>query len=416
MDLKISRREFLLKSLPLAGAAVGANVLAVAAGWAMHRWKVPRLFSSLWPADNPYVREARWWRVACAGVQCTLCPFQCFLPEGQRGICRVRLNQGGRLVTLVWGHPVSVHVDPIEKKPVFHLLPGSPIYSLAAVGCSLRCSFCQNWAISQTFPEEAENTTLVPYDLGLFSASGGRVMARLEQKEIAFLSPQDIVAFAKKTFCRSIAYTYSEPIVFYEYVYASARLAKEAGLKNVMVSCGYINPEPLAEAAPYFDVIKIDLKGFNENFYRKIVGGQLKFVLQTLVELKKRGVFTEIVNLVVPALNDDLGEIRLMCRWVKENLGRDVPLFFSRFHPDYRLENLPATPVETLDKARQTALAEGLHYVYIGNTPGHPGENTYCPTCGNVLIRRYGYAVLENKIGSSGLCPYDGTRIPGIWS
>ncbi len=284
---------------------------------------------------------------------------------------------------------MSVHIDPIEKKPVYHMLPGSRIFSIATVGCNLKCSFCQNWEISQCYPEEVKNPTKI-------------------------LTPEEVVAAAIANNCNSIAYTYSEPIVFYEYVLDTAKLAKEKGLKNVLVSAGYINPEPLKKLAPYFDVIKIDLKGFNKQFYRKIVGGDLEYVLAALKELKKQGVMTEIVNLVVPTLNDDMAEITKMCEWIYNNMGPDTPLFFSRFTPQYKLANLPTTPIETLEKAREIALKSGLRYVYIGNVPGHPGENTYCPKCGRVLIRRYGYAVLENNI-RKGRCVFCMEKIPGIW-
>ncbi len=350
----------------------------------------PQTVSGIFPADGTRIRQAEWSKMDCLGVQCTLCPFRCFLPEGARGICRVRINVAGRLKTLVYAQPVSVHIDPIEKKPVYHMLPGSRIFSIATVGCNLRCSFCQNWEISQSYPEEAKG----------------------EGREI--MTPRQVVDAAIESGCNSIAYTYSEPVVFYEYVIDTAKLAKEKGLRNVMVSAGYINPEPLEKLAPYFDVIKIDLKGFNERFYRKTVGGDLRYVLDTLKELKKLGVMTEVVNLIVPGLNDDMAEIKRMCEWIYSNMGPDTPVFFSRFTPQYRLGNLPATPIETLEKAREIALGTGLRYVYLGNVPGHPGENTYCPGCGRVLIRRYGYAILENNI-RDGRCVFCAEKIPGIW-
>jgi pyruvate formate lyase activating enzyme len=380
----ITRRELLLQSLRLAG------LMAVpgAAAWLMSRVPPPSTFRRLATEASPRLREARWWKTACAGVQCTLCPFQCFLPEGNRGICNVRQNVGGKLYTLVYAQPVAVHIDPIEKKPVYHLYPGSRSYSLSTVGCNLRCAFCQNWEISQAQPEHARGEPL---------------------------SPEEIVHNAMSTGCRSIAYTYAEPTVFYEYVYDTAVLAKRAGLRNVLVSAGYINPEPLAELAPLFDIVKIDLKGFNESFYRRVVKGELRFVLRTLTELKRHGVLTEVVNLVVPTLNDDPHEIAQMCRWVVRELGADTPVFFSRFTPQYRLQNLPPTPVETLERAHTIAREAGLRYVYLGNVHGHPAEHTYCPTCGRALIKRHGYVVLEYDLSPGGSCPYDGTRIPGIW-
>ncbi|MBU0547910.1 MAG: AmmeMemoRadiSam system radical SAM enzyme [Candidatus Omnitrophica bacterium] len=349
----------------------------------------PQTVSSILTIDKTRVKQADWERQDCLGVQCELCPFRCFLSEGSRGICRVRMNVAGRLRTLVYGQPVSVHIDPIEKKPVYHMLPGSRIFSIATVGCNLRCNFCQNWEISQRNPEETRE--------------GDKI-----------LTPEQVVEAAIANNCNSIAYTYSEPIVFYEYVLDIARLAKQKGLRNVLVSAGYVNREPLKKLAPYFDVIKIDLKGFNEQFYRKVVGGDLKYVLSTLKELHKLGVLTEVVNLVVPGLNDDMQEIDRMCKWIYDNLGPDTPLFFSRFSPQYKLGNLPATPIETLEKARKIAMDIGLRYVYIGNIAGHPGENTLCPSCGKMLVRRYGYTILENNI-KKGRCIFCGREIPGIW-
>ncbi|MBI2193636.1 MAG: AmmeMemoRadiSam system radical SAM enzyme [Planctomycetes bacterium] len=412
----MDRRRFLTVAGNAFAALSPAAALLLAAGGS--RWvgrsRSFRTQAHVSPSANPFVQEAQFWQSACAGVQCTLCPFECFLPEGARGLCKVRMNSGGRLVTLVYGHPVAVHVDPMEKKPVFHLLPGSLIYSLATVGCNLKCTFCQNWEISQTYPEQAESTSVVPVALKIFRTLGGRSEAQIEREVMAVLSPAQVVEAALNTRCRSVAYTYSEPTVFYEYVVETARLARQKGLRNVLVSCGYVNPQPLRQMARFFDVVKIDLKGFDETFYRRVVGGELKFVLRTLIELKRLGVLTEIVNLVVPSLNDDPRTMTTMCRWILDNLGPDVPLFFSRFAANYQLQNLPSTPIETLDRARQIALETGLHYVYLGNVPGHAGENTYCPACSRVLVRRHGYAVMENLL-TLGKCPYDDTPIPGIW-
>ncbi len=398
-----------------AACAIFTLGMGASAAWFVAAFPPPETFSRWMAVQNPAVRDAQWWRTSCAGVQCTLCPWECFLPEGARGRCKVRMNSGGRLKTLVYQAPVSVHLDPIEKKPVFHLLPGSLIYSLATVGCNLSCSFCQNWEISQRYPEQTEGRVIVPVKLNVVDAGYGRLTAQMDQKDVQTLSPEEVVKAALGTRCQSIAYTYSEPTVFFEYVLETAKLAKKKGLKNVLVSGGYIEPGPLAELAPYFDVVKIDLKGFNEKFYREVVGGELKFVLRTLLELKKHKVLTEVVNLVVPTMNDNESELREMARWIKTNLGADTPLFFSRYSPQYRLQNLPSTPVETLEKAAAIAKAEGLHYVYIGNVPGHSAESTYCPTCGQVLIRRYGYRILEHKLSPQGTCPSDGTKIPGVW-
>ena len=397
------------------GLAALTACLALAFCGLIAAYPPPGTFGALYPANNSGVRDGWFAATVCSGVQCHICPYNCFLPEGARGRCRVRINYGARIKTLVYSKPVSVHLDPIEKKPVYHLYPGSLIYSLAAPGCNLKCKACQNWEISQIWPEEAARRSVVPAALTIKADGYGRVYGELEQKEVSFFSPSDIVACALATRSKAVAYTYSEPVIFYEYMYDTARLARRAGLKNVMVSGGYINRRPLLKLLKYMDVVKIDLKGFSPEFYRDYVGGRLEPVKETLLTLKKSGTLFEVVNLVVPGLNDDGKSLAEMIDWIKTNLGADTPLFFSRFMPNYRLDNLPPTPVETLTRARAAAIKAGLKYVYVGNVPGHEGENTYCPKCGRVLVRRYGYAVLENLLSCGGRCPYDGTKIPGIW-
>ncbi|OGR74356.1 MAG: AmmeMemoRadiSam system radical SAM enzyme [Elusimicrobia bacterium GWD2_63_28] len=349
-------------------------------------------------------------------MQCRLCPYNCFLPEGARGRCKVRVNYGGKIKTLVYSQAAAVHVDPIEKKPVYHMYPGSLIYSLAAPGCNLSCKGCQNWEISQIYPEQAPAKVRVPSALEVRYLPDGRAYGELRTEEVSELRPADIVRYAKATRSLAIAYTYSEPAVFYEYMYDTAKLAHEAGLKNVMVSAGYINPEPLAALLPYLDVVKIDLKGFNEDFYRRYTGGRLEPVKLALLELKKKKVLTEVVNLVIPGLNDSEADLEGLSGWVRTNLGAETPLFFSRFSPNYLLNEAPPTPVATLERARAAAKKQGLKFVYAGNAPGQGGEDTVCPKCGKVLVRRYGYAVLENHLAATGgRCPADGTKIPGIW-
>ena len=335
-----------------------------------------------------HVREAMYYTTQLGNyVQCQLCPNRCVIKEGQRGTCEVRENRGGKLYTLVYGNPVAVHIDPIEKKPFYHFLPASDSFSLATAGCNLDCAYCQNWTISQVRPEEVES-----YDL----------------------PPEEAVALALEKGCKSIAYTYTEPTVFYEYMLETSKLARAKGIKNVVVTNGFINPEPLRELCKYVDAIRVDLKGFTEDFYHQVCQGELAPVLQTLKIIQEEGVHLEIINLVVPTLNDDEEEIRQMCQWILENLGPDVPVHFTRFQPMYRLQNLPPTPVETLERAREIALEVGLHYVYIGNVPGHPAENTYCPKCGKLLIKRMGFYVEENHI-VDGKCEYCGNPIPGVW-
>ena len=320
-------------------------------------------------------------------VQCHLCPNNCTLKPGARGMCKVRENRGGKLWTLVYGIPCAIHTDPIEKKPLFHFFPGISVFSLATAGCNLRCKFCQNWDISQSSPEELKNLNL---------------------------SPEEIVQEVKRNKIPSIAYTYSEPVVFYEYMLDIAKLAKANGIKNTIHSNGYINPEPLKELCKYLDAANIDLKGFTDEFYQELTNGHLAPVLQTLKILRSEGVYLEITNLVIPTKNDDPTIIKKMCEWIRDSLGADVPLHFSRFWPMYKLENLPPTPVETLEKARAVAMEVGLKYVYIGNIPGHQGENTYCPKCGKLLIKRVGYAVLQNNI-NRGKCKFCGENITGRW-
>jgi pyruvate formate lyase activating enzyme len=320
-------------------------------------------------------------------VRCELCPRFCEVEDGDRGYCGVRENVGGKYYSLVYGNPCALHVDPIEKKPFYHVLPTSRSFSLATAGCNFDCKFCQNWEISQARPDETHN-----YEA----------------------SPEQIVQLAARYKCESIASTYVEPTIFTEYMIDIGRLAKRRGLLKVMHSNGFINPAPLRRLCRYLDAACIDLKGFTEAYYQNLTEGMLEPVLDTLRQLKRTGIHTEIVNLVVPGKNDDKKQVTAMCRWIKNELGPDVPLHFSRFYPLYKLKSLPPTPVSTLEQARETALKEGLHYVYIGNVPGHAGEHTYCPKCGIQLIQRLGYRVkiLHLKEGSCDRC---GLTVPGIW-
>jgi pyruvate formate lyase activating enzyme len=320
-------------------------------------------------------------------VKCRLCPHGCVISEGARGLCRVRENRGGRLYSLVYGTPCAVHVDPIEKKPFYHFLPTTPAFSLATAGCNLRCLYCQNWNISQAQPEEVET---------------------------ADLPPDKLISAAIANRASVVAYTYSEPIIFYEYMLESARQAREAGLRNVVISAGYISPEPLEILCEAVDAIKIDLKGFNQDFYRQVCGGELAPVLETIRAIAASGTHLEIVNLVVPTLNDDLDEMRDLCRWVVDNVGPDVPTHFSRFHPDYQLKNLPPTPQATLEQAWTIAREAGIHYAYVGNLPGHRANNTFCHHCGELVIARQGFWVTEYHV-IKGTCEFCGTPIPGVW-
>ncbi len=343
-------------------------------------------------AKEPYramPRVASYWeRVRDNIVRCALCPRRCVLDVGQRGVCTVRINKDGMLYTLGYGNPIAIHVDPIEKKPFFHVLPGTTAFSIAVAGCNMRCLFCQNWQISQARPDETAN-----YDM----------------------SPEDIVSAAIKSTSKFIVYTYTEPTVFYEYMLDISKLARANGLKNGMHTCGYINPEPLKELLKYMDAVNVDIKGFNEDFYRKMgMMAELKPVLETIKTIRKEGVWLELTNLVIPGQNDDPGQIREMCVWIKENLGDDVPLHFSRFMPSFRLQNLPPTPIQKLEEAYGIAKDVGLKYVYIGNVPGHPQENTYCPNCKRLIVGRHGYRITEDNT-REGKCKFCGYAIAGIW-
>jgi pyruvate formate lyase activating enzyme len=306
---------------------------------------------------------------------------------GQRGECRVRENRQGVYHTLVYGNPCAIHVDPVEKKPFFHLLPGSRSFSIATAGCNFHCKFCQNWEISQAAPEETHNYQLLP---------------------------EKIAALAEENQCATIASTYVEPSIFIEYMLDIAKAARPRGILKVCHSNGYINPQPLADLIQHLDAACIDLKGIREEFYRELTGGSLEPVLNTLMTLARKKVHLEIVNLIVPTKNDQPEEIEDLCRWVLNRLGPSIPLHFSRFYPLYRLRNLPPTPVLALERARETARKIGLEYVYIGNVPGHEGENTFCPHCGRLLIKRVGYQIKELAL-KKGRCPKCGKVIYGRW-
>ncbi len=321
-------------------------------------------------------------------VRCELCPRQCETGNGERGYCRVRENRDGRYYSLVFGNPCAVHVDPIEKKPFFHVLPSTKSFSLATAGCNLNCKFCQNWEISQADPADTLN-----YEL----------------------SPEQVVENASRAQCASIASTYVEPTIFNEYMMEIGKSAKERKILNVMHSNGFINPKPLEDLCGVLDAACIDLKGFTEKYYAEITEGTLAPVLETLKCLKKRGVHTEIVNLIVPGKNDGTAEIRAMSRWIRDELGPDVPLHFTRFYPLYKLKSLDPTPISTLEAAWKTAAEEGLHFVYLGNIPGHPAEDTICPQCRKVVIKRVGYNVSSVSL-DKGKCAGCGRTIPGIWS
>jgi len=320
-------------------------------------------------------------------VRCKICPKMCLISPGESGDCKVRFNIDGEIKSIMYGHPCSVNIDPIEKKPLFHVLPGSSVLSVGTFGCNLHCKNCQNWQISQNIPEDV-----------------------LKYPE---LLPADVAPLARKHGCDSVAYTYTDPTVFYEYALDCSIKVHELGLKNIIVSAGYINKKPWRELCKYTDAANIDLKSMSNDFYKSICSITLPPVLDALV-IAKENLMLEVTNLVIPTLNDSDEDLKKLCKWIKENLGEDTPLHFSRFFPQYQMNDLPPTPVETLQRAKEIAEAEGMQFVYIGNLQTKNGGNTYCPDCKKLLIERDGYLVKQNII-YNGMCPDCKTEIEGIW-
>ena len=388
-----SRRQF-LKTCALAACALpGAAALS-----RLCRSSIEAQAAELGePAQGRIVKvvEARFYdKLDNKRILCNLCPNKCKVGDHERGYCGVRENRDGSYFSLVYGNPCSGYdggmADPIEKKPLFHFLPGTLAYSIATAGCNVECKFCQNWQISQSRPEQTFNFELLP---------------------------DAVVANALKYDCRSIAFTYTEPVVFYEYMYDTAELARKQDVRSVMISNGYIEAEPMAKLCDVLTAVKIDLKAFTDDFYRKVVNAKLQPVLATLQLLKKKKIWFEIVYLIIPTLNDNLDDIRAMSKWINKELGPLVPLHFSAFYPTYKLRNLPRTPAKSVQAARDAAMAEGLKYVYVGNVwqrDGHPGESTWCHKCGKRIISRVGFAVRENHV-PKGKCEYCGVQIPGYW-
>ena len=298
------------------------------------------------------------------------------------------MNIEEKLYCYAYGNPCAVHVDPIEKKPLYHFYPTSAAYSIATAGCNLACLNCQNWEISQTSPKKTRN-----YDL----------------------PPEKVVEEAIQNKCKSIAYTYSDPVAFWEYTYDTAKIARQEGIKNVLVSAGYIHEKPLREWCKYIDAANIDLKSFSDEIYEMLNAGTLEPVLNTLKILKEENVWLEITNLIVPDWTDDMDMIKKMCDWLAENGFNNTPLHFSRFHPQYKLTNLPATPASVLNQAKDIAHTAGINHVYIGNVPGTKASNTHCPGCKKLLIERKGYYITTNKI-KNGNCEFCSEQISGIWA
>jgi len=360
----------------------------------------PGTFTALLQPSTKDLREAMYYsKLDGKTVQCQLCFRRCTIADGQRGFCTNRKNIGGTLYTLVYGKPCALQIDPIEKEPLFHVLPGSSIFCIGTAGCNFRCSFCHNWQMSHK---------------------------KLEEVNYIKSSPEELVQKALDFNCTGFHFTFNEPTVFYEYMYDVAKVAQENGLTTALHSNGAMNPEPLKELLKHMDAVTIDLKSFTDEFYEYVteqaVSGPfmpssppLESVLATLRIIREEGVWLEVVNLVIPTLNDDMEKIQEMCIWIRDNLGDDVPLHFLRFSPACKLTKLPLTPVETLEEAREIAMEVGLKYVYIGNVPGHDANSSYCPQCEQPLIVRIHFFVYENNL-EDGVCPFCGYEIPGIWS
>ncbi len=368
----MTKREFL--RLSAAGVACLACPGFVRAS---HAGKDPGKFST----------EAHFYTVTPRGVLCGICPNECTLKSGEVSTCHNRINIDNKLYSVAYGNPCAVHVDPVEKKPLFHFMPQSRTFSIATAGCNLACLNCQNWEISQTSPAKTRNVTLMP---------------------------PDVVKSAVENNCSSISYTYSEPVSFYEYMFDTAKLASEKGIRNIMVSNGYINPEPLKRLIPFIDAANIDLKVFDKQIYLKLAGGKMQNVLDTMLTLQKSKVWLEITNLIIPSWSDNLDMISQMCKWLAQNGFQEVPLHFSRFTPLYKLTQLPPTPLNTLIKAKEAAIAEGLKYVYVGNLPGKGFENTFCPSCEKMVIERRGFTIVSNNL-ENGKCKACGKAIAGVW-
>ncbi|HJH31964.1 MAG TPA: AmmeMemoRadiSam system radical SAM enzyme [Methanosarcinaceae archaeon] len=332
------------------------------------------------------IKEAMLYdKLSDGGVQCNVCSRRCVIASGKKGFCRVRENRDGTLYTLIYGTVSSEAIDPIEKKPLFHFYPGSLSYSLGTIGCNFRCRHCQNWTISQ---------------VGLDHSQSVEIMA------------DEAVARALESGSKSISWTYNEPTTWYEYTYDCAKLAKENGLATAYVTNGYITPEALRKISPYLDAFRVDIKAFTEEFYRNVCSANLAPVLESTILAKELGMHVEVINLVIPTLNDSADEIRQLCKWIYDNPGAGTPLHFTRFHPHYKMQDLPSTPVKTLEMAHDIAKEEGLQYVYVGNVFGHEYETTFCPVCGNLLIKRELFNVGEYNLTAEGTCPDCGEIIP----
>jgi len=375
----MNKREF-LKCLTLAGASASLMPSEALGNNLLSAMNIPNPL----PVKE---KEARFYVVTPRGVKCLICPNECTLKDGELSDCHNRIARNGKLYTLAYGNPCAVHIDPVEKKPLLHFYPASLAYSIATAGCNFACLNCQNWETSQTSPTRTRN-----YEA----------------------SPEQIVNLALREKCHSIAYTYTEPVTFYEYMLDTATLAKSKGIRNIMVSNGFINREPLLKLCQVIDGANIDLKTFDEEVHLKMTAGTLKPVLETLRTFREQGIWLEITNLIIPSWTDNFDDISRMCDWLVREGFQDYPLHFSRFQPHHKLTRLPVTPLQSLTRAKEIALKAGLRYVYIGNVPGIGGEDTYCHACKVLLVKRNGFEIEQNLI-VNGRCPKCQTQIPGRW-
>lgn len=386
----MDRRDF----LRIAAGTACACTMAELAGGALPCRSLRRHASVLAAQEPsgstapPGTVEARYYqKLEEKEIRCDLCPRECQVGDQERGFCGVRENREGTYYALTYGEPCAVHVDPIEKKPFFHFHPSSRAFSVATVGCNMNCKYCQNWDISQARPEQVRSLSL---------------------------SPRECAARAKESDCLSISYTYTEPVVFMEYMYDTAEQARAQGILNTMVSAGFVMEKPLRDLLGRLDAVKIDLKSFSDSFYQDICRGRLDPVLNSLKIIRETGVWLEIVYLVLPTLNDSPKEIQALCQWIRKELGPEVPVHFTRFFPIYLMKNLPPTPVDALERICGIAKAEGILFTYVGNVPGHAAESTYCPGCGKRIIHRSGFNVQIEAL-QSGKCAHCGKSIPGRW-
>ena len=389
---KITRRAFLRSSMAL---CITGTTLNLWPGFVRCAFASPLadIKGSIFKGDAPkrlwrYSREGMFYQKSYGNkVACLVCPNHCELSPGDRSVCRSKVNLGGKLYSIAYGNPCSATIDPIEKKPLFHFRPRTRAFSIAAAGCNLRCLNCQNWEISQSRPEDVSTSELFP---------------------------PEVIKAARASGSAAIAYTFSEPISFYEYMFDTATLARRNGIANLMITNGYINTEPLLKLCTVLDGANVNLKSFSDYTYRRLNGGKLDPVLSTLKTLHERGIHLEITNLLVPGYTDSEDMVKRMCSWILKNVGPDHPLHFLRFFPKYKLDRLPPTPISTLTRFREIAMKEGIRYVYVGNVPEHEGNNTFCHSCGRLLIERKGYSIpIYNLEGSR--CKFCRTVVPGVW-